>query len=645
MVYVPKCLTVISHWPFFDVFKQFLKFVYQASLTPSPLPLERFICNFVDEIPLPPAGRASVVFKLDQQELTLQRAPPNKIDIIDVDPRVVYLQLSYDVVIRVFSLLLLEQKVLMLSSRFTALSDVGDTLLSYLQPLTWEHVYIPILPTRLSEFLNAPTPFLMGCHVQVLEELQVPDDVALLFIDENRLELGGGRGHFATIPNLPDKYHKKILKRLAVAKAPVPQPSSSCIQLMEMAFPIVAPPSSEAEDSVPQVADELDMTSRAMIQDCFYQCLVSLLVRYKEFVIPAVPAATSRDKTDVARDTYSGVFTTDDHKAHMIENSNYNAATQFRWKECLAQHPSPFMQLFLATSIFSRFVEDRHDMSPERLLQIQLFDEHIICKQNRANVWFKKKQTPFISDSQYEVAKNEFAPPPSLAGIDPTKQFKYERFPALNPDWYIKKRLMHVVSDAQDLEWEDIERTAQLSSKSRSQMTKRMRELSFSSWIRVHCAIANVRSPVHVRDIGSAVFLVYEGMKRYSLRPHDTAVKAIVSMFGRVEDSDTLLHVLHAIKTNGITIEPFFYRVLPTAHSVLSPERSHESLDAVATGGAGVARSGSFIKKPLPPTPLPPSPVLPITSHATLLLGSLCPSCSVFISAGEIKVLAASFPV
>lgn len=168
MVYVPKCLTIISHWPFFDVFKQFLKFIYQASLTPSPLPIERFICNFVDEVPLPPPGCLSVIFKLDQQEFTLQRPPPNKIDVIDVDPRVVFLQLSHDVVARVFSLLLLEQKVLMLSSRFTTLSDVGDTLLSYLQPLTWEHVYIPILPTRLSEFLNAPTPFLMGCHVQVL---------------------------------------------------------------------------------------------------------------------------------------------------------------------------------------------------------------------------------------------------------------------------------------------------------------------------------------------------------------------------------------------------------------------------------------------------------------------------------------------
>ena len=632
MVYVPKCLAIISHWPFFDAFKQFLKFIYQASLTPSPLPLERFICNFVDEIPLPPPGCANVMFKLAQQEFILQRPPPNKIDVIDVDPRVVYMQLSPDVIARVFSLLLLEQKVLMLSSRFTALSDVGDTLLSYLQPLTWEHVYIPILPTRLCEFLNAPTPFLMGCHVQVLNDLQIPEDVALLFIDENRLELGGGRGHFSTIPNLPEKRCRKLLRRLAEAKAPSHQPSGGFIQLMEMDFPIAAPPSSEVEDGGQEVVDDIDSSDRAAIQDCFYQCLVSLLVRYKEFVMPFNPASFSmRSHVDVTRDTYTGSSAADDRALMM----GGGGPAQFRWKEFLAAHSSPFMQLFLGTSIFSRFVEDRHEMTAERLQKIHLFDEHIICKQNRANVWFKKKLTPFISDPRYEVVKSEFAPPPSLAGIDPNMTFKYDRFPALNPEWFIKKRHMHVVSDAHESEWTDLAHAAPSSSASRSQVTKRMRELCFSSWIQLHCAIADVRSPVHVRDVGSAVFLVYEGMKRYSLKPHDSAIKAIVSMFSRIQDPDTLLHALHAIKSNGITIEPFFYRVLPTAHSVRSPERSD-----TLKGSDGVGRvTGDFTRKPLPPTPLPPAVApTPVSSTATLLLGCACPSCSSFVSASDIKV-------
>jgi hypothetical protein len=645
MVYVPKCLTIISHWPFFDVFKQFLKFIYQASLTPSPLPLERFICNFVDEIPLPPLGCANVVFKLDRQEFTLERPPPNKIDVIDVDPRVVYMQLSHDVVARVFSLLLLEQKVLMLSSRFTSLSDVGDTLLSYLQPLAWEHVYIPILPTRLSEFLNAPTPFLMGCHVQVLDDLQVPEDVALLFIDENRLVLGGGRGHFASIPHLPDKRIKKLLRRLSEAKAPSPQPSNGFIRLMEMAFPIAAPPSSEVEDGSQEVVEEVDTSNRALIQDGFYQCLVSLLSRYKEFLIPYnAPSFSLRFQGDSSRETYTGTTGSSAPDDRTLMMGGNGGPAQFRFKDFLALHPSPFMQLFVGTSIFSRFVEDRHEMSPERLQKILLFDEHIISKQNRANVWFKKKQTPFINDSQYEVVKSEFAPPPSLAGIDPNMTFKYDRFPALNPEWFIKKRHMHVVSDVHESEWTDVDHAAPASTASRSQVTKRMRELCFSSWIQLHCVITDVRSPVHVRDVGSAVFLVYEGMKRYSLKPHDSAIKAIISMFGRIQDPDTLLQALHAIKSNGITIEPFFYRVLPTAHTACSPERVPSQGECQKSADSTIMNRNSgadFSRKPLPPTPLPlaAAPVT-ICSTATLLLGCFCPSCSSFVSASDIKVTA-----
>ena len=35
-------------------------------------------------------------------------------------------------------------------------------------PFTWQHVYIPILPARLLDILQAPVPFLMGIDEEVL---------------------------------------------------------------------------------------------------------------------------------------------------------------------------------------------------------------------------------------------------------------------------------------------------------------------------------------------------------------------------------------------------------------------------------------------------------------------------------------------
>ena len=41
-------------------------------------------------------------------------------------------------------------------------------LCAILFPFTWQHVYIPILPARLLDILQAPVPFLMGIDEEVL---------------------------------------------------------------------------------------------------------------------------------------------------------------------------------------------------------------------------------------------------------------------------------------------------------------------------------------------------------------------------------------------------------------------------------------------------------------------------------------------
>ena len=55
--YTPKCIFTISHYPFFRCFNEFLTQIYRTSFSLCPVPLERYICNFVSEIPLPPCGK------------------------------------------------------------------------------------------------------------------------------------------------------------------------------------------------------------------------------------------------------------------------------------------------------------------------------------------------------------------------------------------------------------------------------------------------------------------------------------------------------------------------------------------------------------------------------------------------------------
>ncbi|KAK6645425.1 hypothetical protein RUM43_001702 [Polyplax serrata] len=71
-----------------------------------------------------------------------------------------YLDLS--LFIKVFSSLLLERKVLLLSSSLRKLSSCIEALQSTLLPFSWQHTYIPVLPVHLLEMCEAPTPYVIG---------------------------------------------------------------------------------------------------------------------------------------------------------------------------------------------------------------------------------------------------------------------------------------------------------------------------------------------------------------------------------------------------------------------------------------------------------------------------------------------------
>jgi hypothetical protein len=68
VIYLPKCLVVLSHYPFFDIWKKFLLGIYRIALVQAPLPLERFVANFCSEVPVPPPGRVQVRFGFVRME-------------------------------------------------------------------------------------------------------------------------------------------------------------------------------------------------------------------------------------------------------------------------------------------------------------------------------------------------------------------------------------------------------------------------------------------------------------------------------------------------------------------------------------------------------------------------------------------------
>lgn len=148
--FVPVCLCLISHWPFVSSFKAFLCGLYRMSLSRTSIPLERVICNFVDEVPSPPAGRVDITYYLGETAISFRCPPSNQPNVWSSMPLFPLFEcLSPDNVLALFALVLTERQIILVSSQYSLLTSCAEAVTSLIYPFSWTHAYIPILPRQL----------------------------------------------------------------------------------------------------------------------------------------------------------------------------------------------------------------------------------------------------------------------------------------------------------------------------------------------------------------------------------------------------------------------------------------------------------------------------------------------------------------
>ena len=77
-LYVPRCICIISSWAFIESFRAVLCEIYRLACTPCDLPMERYICNFIDDVPSPPAGRVDINFYICNKSIEFKCTPANQ---------------------------------------------------------------------------------------------------------------------------------------------------------------------------------------------------------------------------------------------------------------------------------------------------------------------------------------------------------------------------------------------------------------------------------------------------------------------------------------------------------------------------------------------------------------------------------------
>ncbi|XP_061123770.1 DENN domain-containing protein 3 isoform X1 [Syngnathus typhle] len=191
-LFAPYAVCVISKLPYYNALRDCLSCLLVQLRPGRQVDLAETMKEFsakLSLVPLPPPGQLHVSFSLRPLLVVLPSRENQDGPIIDVDLHLPMLCFSHPTLLQILSCMLQEQRLVFFSSDWARLTLVAECLLLYLQPLTWQHPYVPVLSRGMLDFLMAPTAFLMGCHISHFEEVAAETEgLILVNIDDGIIQ-------------------------------------------------------------------------------------------------------------------------------------------------------------------------------------------------------------------------------------------------------------------------------------------------------------------------------------------------------------------------------------------------------------------------------------------------------------------------
>ena len=120
--------------------------------------------------PLPMRGQSiSVTFGIaEKREIILDRNYDRRLQHINLG---IILSLPYELIIKIFSSILSEKKIIFISTKLSLMTNVIQAFETLLYPFSWPHTFIPVLPSYLIDICDAPMPYIVGVMKTCKNEL------------------------------------------------------------------------------------------------------------------------------------------------------------------------------------------------------------------------------------------------------------------------------------------------------------------------------------------------------------------------------------------------------------------------------------------------------------------------------------------
>lgn len=273
LMYAPKCLVLVSRLDCVPAFRNCLGIIYTVYIDNLPVQIETLVGNILGCVQVPAPGGPQLRFSIgagDRQSLQ----PPLSA-LLPITSCIVYelfQQLGIHNVVTLFCAAMTELKILFYSRSYCRLNDACSALTSLMFPFKYSHVYIPLLPASLIEFLSTPTPFIMGVHSSLRSEVAELLDVLLVDLDGGSVLVP----ECVTVSTLPEPLHSQLYTQLCMVLRP---------ELMSADDAFAPPPPTMSQAAM------LDKEIRAIFLRIFAQlfqgyrsCLTVVRIHPKPFI-------------------------------------------------------------------------------------------------------------------------------------------------------------------------------------------------------------------------------------------------------------------------------------------------------------------------------------------------------------------------
>ncbi|RAL37856.1 hypothetical protein DM860_000550 [Cuscuta australis] len=214
--FADKCICLVSRSPSFRILRDVLEEIFTLcfSSSGSSKPLWEVIAHVVSNVPLPDPGRDRVLFSVDSSLLCVEIPPRDGLPHADISFQPLVQCLDVDNLIKLFTAVLLERRILLRSDKYSLLTLVSEAICHLIYPFRWQHVYIPLLFFSGVDYIDAPTPYMMGLHSGVDTSGLMMDGVVIVDLEHN---------HIITSEEIP----------------PVPEPEYSTLrsEIMKLLYP------------------------------------------------------------------------------------------------------------------------------------------------------------------------------------------------------------------------------------------------------------------------------------------------------------------------------------------------------------------------------------------------------------------------